>query len=52
VCLAEADTSSKLNQTYAQVRAALEAAMVDVDTITKSDGYDFAPLAPLVNCSK
>lgn len=52
VCVAEADTSSKLGQTYAQIRAALEAAMVDVDTITKSDGYDFAPLAPLVNCSK
>lgn len=52
VCVAEADTASKLGQTYAQIRAALEAAMVDVDTITKSDGYDFAPLAPLVNCSK
>ncbi|MBS2014756.1 MAG: amidohydrolase family protein [Deltaproteobacteria bacterium] len=49
LCVAESTTTSKLGQTYAEIKAALEAALVDVDAITP-DGYDFAPLAPLVKC--
>mgnify|MGYP003381228112 CR=1 FL=1 len=43
---------SKLDQTYVQIKAALEAAMVDVDLRTPADGFNFAPLAPVVNCAK
>jgi cytosine/adenosine deaminase-related metal-dependent hydrolase len=50
VCVAEATVTSKLDQTYAQIKAALEAAMLDVDALTAGDGFDFAPLAPLVKC--
>ncbi|CAN5924944.1 hypothetical protein BH11MYX4_BH11MYX4_12600 [soil metagenome] len=50
LCVAEATATSKLDQTYAQIKAILEAAMVDVDALTP-DGYDFAPLAPLVKCN-
>lgn len=52
LCVAEATTANKLGQTYAEIRAALEAAMIDVDTLTPGDGFDFAPLPPLVNCAK
>ena len=51
VCVAETATTTKLDQTLAQIKAALEAAMVDVDSITPDDGYNFAPLAPLVKCN-
>jgi hypothetical protein len=47
--VAEPNATSKLDQTYAQIKAVLEAAMLDVDAITP-DGYNFAPLAPLVKC--
>lgn len=50
LCVAETTTTSKLNQTHAEIKAALEAALVDVDGLTP-DGYDFAPLAPLVKCN-
>ncbi len=50
LCVAEDSTANKLNQTYAQIKAALEAALVDVDTITAADGWNFAPLTPLVKC--
>lgn len=49
VCVAEATATTKLDQTLVQIKSALEAAMVDVDAVTP-DGYDFAPLAPLVKC--
>jgi cytosine/adenosine deaminase-related metal-dependent hydrolase len=49
LCVAESTTTSKLNQTHAEIKAALEAALLDVDSLTP-DGYDFAPLAPLVKC--
>ena len=52
VCVAETSTASKLDQTYVQIKAALEAAMVDVDLRTPADGFNFAPLAPVVNCAK
>lgn len=51
-CVAESTTTSKLDQTYTQIKAVLEAAMVDVDAQTPGDGFNFAPLAPVVNCTK
>lgn len=50
VCVAENTTADKLGQTMAEIEARLEAALVDVDAVTAGDGYDFAPLAPLVKC--
>jgi 5-methylthioadenosine/S-adenosylhomocysteine deaminase len=50
LCVAEPNAASKLDQTYVQIKAILEAALTDVDAITP-DGYDFAPLAPLVKCN-
>jgi 5-methylthioadenosine/S-adenosylhomocysteine deaminase len=49
VCVAETTATSKLDQTLVQIKAALEAAMLDVDALSP-DGFDFAPLAPLVKC--
>jgi len=49
LCVAEASSANKLGQTYAEIKAALEAALVDVDGLT-ADGFDFAPLTPLVRC--
>ncbi len=51
VCVAEASAANKLNQTYAQIKAILDTAMADVDALTPGDGYDFAPLTPLVKCN-
>jgi len=50
LCIAVASTSDKLNQTYAQIKMALEKGMSDADAQTPTDGYTFAPLAPLVKC--
>ena len=50
LCVAETTATTKLDQTYAQIKAILEAAMTDVDALTP-DGYDFTPLAPLVKCN-
>ncbi|MFO0750593.1 MAG: amidohydrolase family protein [Myxococcota bacterium] len=50
VCVAESSSDNKLNQTYAQIRAALETGLEDVDAASTSDGFDFAPIAPLVHC--
>ncbi len=51
VCVAEASGSDKLGQTHADIKAALEAAMVEVDQVSGAQ-WKFAPLAPLVNCSR
>jgi hypothetical protein len=50
LCVATTDAANKLDQTYATIKASLEKAMTDADTQTPSDGYTFAPLAPLVKC--
>ncbi len=50
VCIAENTTDNKLGQTMAEIKSKLEAALTDVDAVTAGDGYDFAPLAPLVKC--
>ena len=49
LCVAESSSADKLNQTYAQIKTTLEAALVDLDGVA-TNGYEFAPLAPLVHC--
>ena len=51
VCVAEASANDKLSQTFAEIKAALEAAMLAADAQTPGDGYSFAPLAPLAKCN-
>ena len=48
--MATSDTTDKLGQTHAQIKAALEKALTEVDALTPDDGYNFAPLTPLVKC--
>ena len=50
LCAATSATTNKLDQTYAQIVAALGQALTDADALTTADGFTFAPLAPLVNC--
>lgn len=50
LCVATASSASKLNQTHAEIKAALEQALKDADALTTADGWNFAPLAPLVHC--
>jgi 5-methylthioadenosine/S-adenosylhomocysteine deaminase len=50
LCVAETTTTNKLDQTHAQIKAALEAALVLADSLTPADGWNFAPLTPLVKC--
>jgi 5-methylthioadenosine/S-adenosylhomocysteine deaminase len=49
LCVATTATTSKLDQTYAQIHAALGQALTDADAVSP-DGYNFAPVAPLVRC--
>ena len=49
LCVAEASSANKLGQTYAEIQAALETAMVDVDAVSGA-AHPFAPLAPLLHC--
>ena len=50
VCVATSTNTSKLDQTLAQIRSALDEALTSADALTSSDGWSFAPLAPLVTC--
>jgi len=50
LCIATSDTANKLSQTYADIKAALDKGMMDADAQTPGDGFNFAPLAPLVRC--
>jgi hypothetical protein len=50
VCVATADTTNKLGQTYGEIVSVLEQALTDADAQTPTDGYDFAPLTPLMKC--
>ena len=50
LCVATTTTTSKLNQTYAQITDKLSQAMVAVDAQTPTDGFNFAPITPLVTC--
>ena len=51
VCVAQSSTANKLNQTYAQITGALNDALTLADSLTTDDGFDFAPLTPLVTCN-
>jgi hypothetical protein len=45
-------TANKLDQTYAEIKGILEAAMTDIDTVRPAGiGGNFAPVAPVVGCS-
>jgi 5-methylthioadenosine/S-adenosylhomocysteine deaminase len=50
LCLATSSTSDKLDQTFADIKAALDQALIVADAQTPSDGWNFAPLTPLVRC--
>lgn len=50
LCVAQASPLDKLDQTFADIKAKLEQALVEVDALTPGDGFDFAPLTPLVKC--
>jgi len=49
LCVAEASSADELDQTYAEIEAALQAGLVDLDAVSGT-GFTFAPLAPLVHC--
>jgi hypothetical protein len=51
LCVATTDKTNKLDQSYSAIKGALDKAMTDVDTQTPNDGWNFAPLAPLVKCN-
>jgi 5-methylthioadenosine/S-adenosylhomocysteine deaminase len=54
LCVTEpGKTTDKLNQTYAQIRGILEAAMKDIDTVRPAGiGGNFSPVAPVLACKK
>ncbi len=49
VCVAEESAADKLGQSFAEIKAILELALVDVDAVSGA-GHPFSPLAPLVHC--
>lgn len=51
-CVAENSSADKLGQTLSDIQTVLEKALVDVDAATPQDGWNFAPLTPLVKCGK
>lgn len=50
LCVATTDTANKFNQTYMDIKNALEKGLTDSDAVTMGDGFNFAPLAPIVKC--
>lgn len=51
LCVAEPSTTAKLNQTYAQIEAALISGLESYDAMVASMGISaFTPLAPLTRC--
>ncbi|HEX4455685.1 MAG TPA: amidohydrolase family protein [Kofleriaceae bacterium] len=50
LCAATSDTANKLDQTYAQIQAAIVQGLSDADAATPDDGYTFSPITPLVTC--
>ncbi len=50
LCVATTSTANKLDQTYATIKATLEQALREADALTPGDGWNFAPLTPLVKC--
>ncbi len=52
LCVAENSSAEKLGQTLADIKAALEKGLLAMDAATPADGWNFAPLTPLVRCKK
>lgn len=50
LCVATSATTDKLNQTYAELQSTLETALEVADQQTTADGWNFAPIAPIVKC--
>ncbi|MDB4957107.1 MAG: S-adenosylhomocysteine deaminase [Myxococcales bacterium] len=50
LCVATAATTDKLDETYADIQTKLGQALTDADAATPTDGWNFAPLAPIVKC--
>jgi len=50
LCVATTDTTNKMNQTYADITAAITKGLADADAATPGDGFNFSPLTPLVTC--
>jgi hypothetical protein len=50
LCAAEATTADKLNQTYAEYRAALVSALKTYDDTVKPAGGPFSPITSLTKC--
>ena len=51
LCVATTATTDKLDQTFAQIQAALVQGLADADAATPDDGFSFSPLTPLVTCN-
>ena len=56
LCVAEAATTDKLDQTHAQIKAALDAALTNTDAVRDpalygGSAFTFSPLAPLAKCN-
>ncbi|MEO6776473.1 MAG: amidohydrolase family protein [Kofleriaceae bacterium] len=50
LCVATTSAANKLDQTFAQITGALGDALALSDALTPDDGFEFAPLTPLVAC--
>ncbi len=53
ICVAESNSSNKLDQTFGTIKGTLEDGLAEIDAIpaaTKGNDYKFAPLAPLTTC--
>jgi 5-methylthioadenosine/S-adenosylhomocysteine deaminase len=51
-CVAETPTTSKLNQSMQSIKATLEAALAEIDSLDRGTDsvYKFAPLSPITKC--
>jgi hypothetical protein len=50
LCVATTSSANKLDQTLATIQTNLETALTTADSLTTGDGFNFAPLTPLVKC--
>jgi cytosine/adenosine deaminase-related metal-dependent hydrolase len=51
LCVATTSTATKLDQTLATIKGAIDKALSDADALTPADGWSFAPITPLVKCN-
>ena len=50
LCVATTGAAPKLDQTLATIKSTIDAALTASDQQTADDGWNFAPVAPLVSC--